>query len=98
MPADFKLKKHLMSAEAAWLGTSIGSQDAQNRFAQVQGSGYTLPQRGQLPLMTNRASSLAWPFAAFSPLRRLEARVGCWGSFGSRFTLFFGSGLQMALP
>ena len=55
---------------------------------------HTLPHLGQSPLMTKSASSLASIPAALSPLRRLEARVGCCGSLGLRFSLFFvGGGL-----
>lgn len=54
---------------------------------------HTLPHLGQSPLMTNSASSLASSPAAPSPFKRLEARVGCWGSLGLRCSRFLVGGL-----
>ena len=48
--------------------------------------------------MTKSASSLASSSFAVSPLRRLDARVGCWGSRGFFSCLFFfGLGLHCSV-
>ena len=54
----------------------------------------TLPHLGQSPLMTKSASSLASSSPAPSPLKRLDARVGSFLSFGLRFSLFLAGGLH----
>ena len=66
--------------------------------ARERGVQLTLPHLGQSPLMTNSASSLASSPAARSPFRRLDARVGCRGSLGLRFSLFFAGGLCEEVP